>query len=86
MHRLINVRSVTVRSLLVLGEVLSQSLQPRGPVRTVGVCLVAARELEMIDNKTINVSVSHIDGLVQDCSISTALAMEIMQSCTKPSI
>ena len=28
----------------------------------------------------------HIDGLVQDCSISNALAMEILQSCTKPSI
>ena len=28
----------------------------------------------------------HIDGLVQDCSISIALAMEIMQSCTKPMI
>ena len=27
----------------------------------------------------------HIDGLVQDCSISSALAMEILQSCTKPS-
>ena len=27
-----------------------------------------------------------IDGLVQDCSISSALAMEILQSCTKPSI
>ena len=26
-----------------------------------------------------------IDGLVQDCSISTALAIEILQSCTKPS-
>ena len=25
-----------------------------------------------------------IDGLVQDCSISSALAMEILQSCTKP--
>ena len=25
-------------------------------------------------------------GLVQDCSISIALAMEIMQYCTKPSI
>ena len=25
-------------------------------------------------------------GLVQDCSISSALAMEILQSCTKPSI
>ena len=29
---------------------------------------------------------SHFDGLVQDCSISSALAMEILQSCTKPSI
>ena len=25
----------------------------------------------------------YIDGLVQDCSISSALAMEILQSCTK---
>ena len=30
--------------------------------------------------------VQHISGLVQDCSISIALAMEIPQSCTKPSI
>ena len=29
---------------------------------------------------------SYIDALVQDCSISSALAMEILQSCTKPSI
>ena len=28
----------------------------------------------------------HIDGLVQDSSISSALAMEILQSCTRPSI
>ena len=27
-----------------------------------------------------------IDGLAQDCSISSASAMEILQSCTKPSI
>ena len=27
-----------------------------------------------------------IDGLVQDCRISSALALEILQSCTKPSI
>ena len=26
------------------------------------------------------------DGLVQDCSISSALAMDKLQSCTKPSI
>ena len=28
----------------------------------------------------------HLDDLLQDCSISSALAMEILQSCTKPSI
>ena len=28
----------------------------------------------------------HIDGLVQDCSNSSALALELLQSCTKPSI
>ena len=28
----------------------------------------------------------NIDGLVQDCSISIALAMEMLQSCTKPPI
>ena len=27
-----------------------------------------------------------IDGLVQDCSNSSALAMELLQSCTKPLI
>ena len=31
------------------------------------------------------ISHSHIDGLVQDCSNSSALAMELLQSCTKPS-
>ena len=28
----------------------------------------------------------YIDGIVRDCSISSALAMDILQSCTKPSI
>ena len=28
----------------------------------------------------------HIDGLVQDCSNSSALAVELLHSCTKPSI
>ena len=28
----------------------------------------------------------HIDGLAQDCSNSSALAMELLQSCAKPSI
>ena len=30
-------------------------------------------------------AVTHIDGSVQDCSIPSALANEILQSCTKPS-
>ena len=29
---------------------------------------------------------SAIDGFVQDCSNSSAVAMELLQSCTKPSI
>ena len=29
---------------------------------------------------------AHINGLVQDCSKSIALAMELLQSCTKPLI
>ena len=28
----------------------------------------------------------HIDGLVQNCGNSSALAMELLQSCTEPSI
>ena len=31
-------------------------------------------------------SICHIDGLVQDYSISSTLAMEILRSCAKPSI
>ena len=30
--------------------------------------------------------IMYIDALVQDCSISSALAMEILQCCAKPSI
>ena len=37
--------------------------------------------LDMCTNR-----VNHFDGLVQDCSNSSALAMELLQSCTKPSI
>ena len=32
------------------------------------------------------VSYDYIDGLVEDCNISIANALEILQSCTKPSI
>ena len=37
-------------------------------------------------SETAHMTVLDIDGLVQDCSISSALAMEMLQSCTKPSI
>ena len=29
---------------------------------------------------------AHIDGLAQDCIVFSAVAMELLQSCTKPSI
>ena len=39
------------------------------------------------DIKGINFKlIPHIDGLVQDCSNSIANALELLQSCTKPSI
>ena len=34
----------------------------------------------------IDISKEYIDALVQDCSISIANALEILQSCTKSSI
>ena len=33
-----------------------------------------------------NTIYEYIDGLVQDCSNSSVLAMELLQSCTKPSM
>ena len=36
-------------------------------------------------NMTLH-SADDIDGLVQDCSNSSALAMKLLQSCTKPSV
>ena len=35
---------------------------------------------------TIHIMHLHIDSLVQDCSNSSALAVELLQSCTKPTI
>ena len=37
-------------------------------------------------NLTKREHIDHVDGLVQYCSNSSALAMELLQSCTKPSI
>ena len=41
-----------------------------------------------IPNATVIITPSqdNIDGLVQDCSNSIANALELLQSCTKPSI
>ena len=47
--------------------------------------LTSNGDLLLISSNLIQV-MHHIDGLVQDCSISSALAMELLQSCTKPSI
>ena len=33
----------------------------------------------------LSLSLIYMDGLVKDCGISSALPMEILQSCTKPS-
>ena len=38
-----------------------------------------------IQTTTLGLIHIQIDGLVQDCSNSSALAMELLQSCTKPS-
>ena len=44
----------------------------------------------LLDPFSKRINVSHqkvnIDGLVQDCSNSSVLAMELLQSCIKPSI
>ena len=45
----------------------------------VELCLFLHQQIKLIDYR-------YVDGLVQDCSISSALALEILQSCTKPSI
>ena len=37
-------------------------------------------------NKIYRKQSEYIDGLVQDCGNSSALALELLQSCTKPSI
>ena len=42
--------------------------------------------VECIMGKESMLSGAHVDGLAQDCSNSFALAMELLQSCTKPSI
>ena len=43
-------------------------------------------ELRITASGASSVPSHYIDGLVQSCSNSSALAMELLQSCTKPSI
>ena len=40
----------------------------------------------VLANTPYKCPIAHRGGLVQDCSISSALALEILQSCTKPLI
>ena len=44
------------------------------------------RKYSTLQQKMPILYIYHIESLVQDCSNSSALAMELLQSCTKPSI
>ena len=46
---------------------------------------VIIAEIQWIGSVVVS-CVAYVDGLVQDCSISSALAMEILQFCSKPSM
>ena len=55
------------------------------------VCILKAQDYIKSITNTLELPQAYIKpliyaGLVQDCNISIALAMEILQSCTKPSI
>ena len=69
---------------------ISLKFVPKGPINNIPalVQIMAWRRpgAEPL-SEAMMVSLSmHINGLVQDCSISIANALEILQSCTKPSI
>ena len=49
-----------------------------------GINIIVATPGRLLDH--LQVCVVHIDGLVQDCSISSALALEILQACANPLI
>ena len=44
------------------------------------------RVMDLCVMQYVEINYAYFDGLMQDCSISSALTMEILQSCTKPSI
>ena len=49
---------------------------------------MASDDLEKQDARasTVPVMSEYFNGLVRDCSNSSALAMELLQSCTEPSV
>ena len=47
--------------------------------------MVNFQELILMKQNILEELAQYIDGLVQDCSNSSALAMELLPSCTKPS-
>ena len=53
-------------------------------VHVMSCCLIASEPV--FTYQSWGPAAVHFDGLVQDCSNSSALAMELLQSCTKPSI
>ena len=63
---------------LTINEVVCQS--PKDNIKGF------AADINNLSTHTCMLKISnlvHIDGLIQDCSISSVLAMEILQSCTK---
>ena len=50
-----------------------------------GDCQYIRPSVDTLDTVADFTMVGHIDDLLQDCSNSSALAMELLQSCTKPS-
>ena len=48
--------------------------------------MICNSPMYMLFKETYNWYNDYIDGLAQDCSISSALVMDILRSCTKPSI
>ena len=58
--------------------------------KVIGELCISVKDLEGIVNQELTfavdrVSIQCLDGLLQDFSICSALALEILQSCTKPS-
>ena len=63
-------------STLILGE----DTRHRYPYSSIN-----AAQSRGMSSEISNEQRNHIDCLVEDCSNSSALAMELLQSCTKPS-